>query len=623
MKTIFKISLLLFLVISAVVLSGGFLWVRHEAKPFVAQLNKLEPFLNPVVLHAADGTVVGHLRPFQGRLVDRNDWVELDEVNPFLINALVALEDGRSDFHPGIDPIGVIRAILNTLYGHREGASTLESQVMRNVFDGLYDPYGTGKPFPKLPGLGEGGFGEYRRKALELYLAVAFHQRFDQAGKGKQKVKLAYLNICHFAPERRGVAYAARYYLGKESIALSDPEAILLARSPQRPVILHDVEKWKSVVENAVRDLARNDYINAPDTYELHPSFEFGRGPAIGGKPAVRSNAYLYHAVREAAWALRELQREGRPVLVPGNHVYLTINPEIQKCVYDAILGHVPYGAEAAVVVSDREGNIIALVGGRSSHGSCRATTVWYRGLDSTLKSFIALAAIESGALTLKSRVKDEPLAGQWPRNIGRGWRGSVSIKDAFGPSLNPWAVEYGIKAEADLFEILTRLGIPCPESRVELLGCGQGTTLLNLTAAYSIFLTNGFKPSPGIVGSVTDSDGKPVWGKTPVFLHIASGSTTEKVAVLLEDAVESPRGTAHALDGLVGEPLLAKTGSSRSQKRLQILLPKSGLSIGIHVLADSGDLPAGAETSAVRIAKDFVPRVAAGSRQKQELVKR
>ncbi len=622
MKTLFKVTLFFILITSVVVFTGGFLWVRHEAKPFVAQLNELDPFLNPVVLHAADGTVIGHLRPFQGRLVDRNDWVELYEVNPFLVNTLIALEDGRSDFHLGIDPIGVLRAVLNTILGYREGASTTESQVIRNVFDGHYDPYGTGKPFPKLPGLGEGGFGEYRRKALELYLAVAFHQRFDQAGKGKQKVKLAYLNICHFAPERRGVAYAARYYLGKEPISLSDPESILLARSPQRPVVLHHVEKWKSVVENAVRDLARNDYINAPETYELHPSFEFGRGPAIGGKPSVKKDVYLYHAVGEAAWALRELQREGKPVFAPGNHVYLTIDPKIQKSVYDAIIANVPYGAEAAVVVIDRKGNTTALVGGRSSHGSCRATTV-YRGVDSTLKTFIALAAFQSGALNLESRVRDEPLAGQWPRNIGRGWRGSVSIKEAFGPSLNPWAVEYGIKAEADLFEILTRLGIPCPESRVELLGCGHGTTLLNLTAAYSIFLNNGFRPSPGIVGSVTTSDGKPLWEKAPVFLHIASGIATKKVAVLLEDAVKSPRGTAHALDGLVGEPLLAKTGSSRSQKRLQILLPESGLSIGIHVLADSGDLPRAAETSAVNIAKDLVLRAAGTSKQSRVLTTR
>jgi penicillin-binding protein 1A len=621
MKQFFIRTILLAVVLSVLVFTGGFFWVRHEATPFVAQLDELEPFLNPVVLHAADGTTIGHLRPFQGRFVDRNDWIELDQVNPFLVNTLVALEDGRSDFHPGIDPIGILRAVVNTLLGYREGASTLESQVIRNVFDGYFDPHGTGKPFPKLPGLGEGGIREYRRKAIEIYLAVAFHERFGT--EGKDKVKLAYLNICHFCPERRGVAYSARYYLGKDPRELSDPEAILLARSPQRPVVLRNAVKWKSVVENAVRDLARNDYIDAPETYELHPGFEFGEGPAFGGRPAIRRDAHLYHAVKEAAWVLSELQHEGSPVLAPGNHVQLTIDADLQKCVFDAALRHVPFGAEAAVVVSDRGGKILALVGGRSAHGSCRATTVWYRGLDSTLKSFIVLAAFESGVLTLESRVKDLPLAGRWPRNIGRGWRGSVSIKEAFGPSLNPWAVEYGIKAEAELFEILARLGIPCPESRVELLGCGRGTTLLNLTAAYSIFLNNGFKPSPSIVGSVTTEDGIPVWERVPVLLHVASGSAAKEVAVLLEEAVSNPRGTAHALNGLVADSVLAKTGSSRYQKRLQILLPESGLSIGIHVLADSGDLPVGAQPSAIEIAKDILPKASARSRQKQELVRR
>lgn len=610
MKRFFKRFLLLAFAGSVLVLGGLFLWVRHEAKPFVERLNDLDPFLNPVVLHAADGTAIGHLRPFQGRMVDRNDCVELHEVNPFMVNSLVALEDGRSDYHPGVDPIGVARAAFNSLAGHREGASTLEAQVIRNIFDGQFDPYGTDKPFPKLPGLGEGGFGEYRRKALELYLAVVFHKRFGS--KGKEKVKLAYLNICHFCPERRGVSYAARFYLGKDPGELSDPEAILLARLPQRPVLVRQSGRWREIVESAVRDLARNDYIDASENYELHPSFDFGRGPAFGGRIPARRDLYLYHAVKEAGWALREIHRSD-PAFAPANRVDLTIIPEIQKWAYDAILRHVPHGAEAAVVVLDREGGVVALVGGRSPHGPCRATALSCLGIDSTLKSFIALAAIENGILTLESRVRDEPLAGNWPRNLGRGWKGTVTLKEAFSPSLNPWAVQYGIAAETTLFDILNRLEIPCPKSRVELLGCGQGTTLVNLTAAYSIFLNNGFRPTPGIVRSVSTPDGQRIWKKAPVFLHVANGDSSKKVALLLEDAVENPRGTASALGGLTGEPVLAKTGSSKSQRRLQILLPERGLSIGIHVFSDGGgDLPAGAETSAIKIASDLIPRLAA-----------
>src|SRR4051794_113085 len=74
---------------------------------------------------------------------DGRDWFRLDEerhdvplakISPNLQRAVLAVEDRRFFYHPGIDPVGLLRAVYRDARGAREGASTLTQQLARTVF---------------------------------------------------------------------------------------------------------------------------------------------------------------------------------------------------------------------------------------------------------------------------------------------------------------------------------------------------------------------------------------------------------------------------------------------------------------------------------------------------------
>ena len=88
--------------------------------------------------------------------IDRR-WVELRDVDPKLLDAFIAAEDGRFRSHNGVDGLAVARAALTALrpWGRRSGASTITQQVVKLVY---------GRPLGPLS------------KALELVRAEALER---------------------------------------------------------------------------------------------------------------------------------------------------------------------------------------------------------------------------------------------------------------------------------------------------------------------------------------------------------------------------------------------------------------------------------------------------------------
>lgn len=100
-----------------------------------------------------------------------------------LTQALLAGEDHRYLFHRGVDPIGIARAIVRTLSGRLEGASTLEQQLVRT----LLSDYRI----------------SFRRKAREALIASTLADHFS-----KTEILSAYLSVAHFGYEIRGIQNA-------------------------------------------------------------------------------------------------------------------------------------------------------------------------------------------------------------------------------------------------------------------------------------------------------------------------------------------------------------------------------------------------------------------------------
>lgn len=162
-----------------------------------------------------------------GRLAGENRVVvPFDQVSNHFVNALLAREDTRFYRHHGIDPLGILRAVVRNFLagGLREGASTITQQLARTSF-GL-----EGKTF--------------RRKLLEAALAYRIETELE-----KEEILEAYMNRIYLGAGCYGVEAASQAYFGKPASRMNLAEAAMLAgiiRSPGRFSPLRAPEKSRS-----------------------------------------------------------------------------------------------------------------------------------------------------------------------------------------------------------------------------------------------------------------------------------------------------------------------------------------------------------------------------------------
>ena len=168
----------------------------------------VDPPVTPLMLlRVIEGTVAG--APVG---IDRR-WVDLADVSPHLVRAVIAAEDARFFTHWGIDTTELERAVE---YNDRQdgrrfrGASTITMQCARSVF--------------LWPGR------TWLRKAVEVWLAVAMEQLW-----GKRRILEVYLNVIEWGPGVYGAEAAARRSFGTSAAALDAERAALLAAALPAP----------------------------------------------------------------------------------------------------------------------------------------------------------------------------------------------------------------------------------------------------------------------------------------------------------------------------------------------------------------------------------------------------
>lgn len=145
--------------------------------------------------------------------------VPLDQMSPYIKDAVIAIEDSRFYDHAGVDPQGIVRALVsNVTKGDRQGASTITQQYVTNVINEAR----LSKDRPDEVILsGQKDLGD---KLREMKLALALEKEFS-----KEQILEGYLNIVFFNSDAYGVEAAARYFFSTTAKDLNLPQAALLA----------------------------------------------------------------------------------------------------------------------------------------------------------------------------------------------------------------------------------------------------------------------------------------------------------------------------------------------------------------------------------------------------------
>ena len=269
------LRVVLYLLIAAVVFGiamgiGAYRGIIADT-PDITDSN-ITPLGSATFLYDADGNQMQKLSSVEGNRVN----VSLDEIPLNMQHAIVAIEDSRFYEHNGVDPHGMIRAILVALSSNFEesaGASTITQQLLKNnVFTGW---------------MNESRIQRLKRKIQEQYLAVQLEHSLRDAGRDPKAVILEnYLNTVNFGSGAYGIQTAAQTYFGKDAKDLTLSECAVLAAIPQNPsqynpkiypeenakrmqIVLKYMLKQKYITEDEYQEAMSDDvYSRVQDTDE-------------------------------------------------------------------------------------------------------------------------------------------------------------------------------------------------------------------------------------------------------------------------------------------------------------------------------------------------------------------
>ena len=507
-----------------------------------------------VMLLASDGSVLAERGAFFG------DAVRIDELPPYVPQAIIAIEDRRFYSHYGVDPLGIARALYTNYRAGStvQGGSTLTQQLAKNLFL---------KPERTL-----------ERKLQEMVLAFWLESKYS-----KDEILQLYMNRVYFGAGATGIDKAAQRFFGKSARDVNLSEAAVLAAVLKAPSRYNPIASTKLANQRAREVLS--DMVRAEFITQAQADATKGVTERTADTSYISAKRYVVDWVVES---LPDLIGELRDSVV----IETTIDPYLQEASEKALRdelnknGKKLNATEAAMVVLDTTGAVRAMIGGRSYIKSQfnRAVTA-KRQPGSAFKPFVYLAAIDAG-MTPKTVKVDEPVTfGNWsPDNYKQKYLGPVSLTTALSKSVNTVAAKLAVEVGPDnVAATARRLGISSPLVANASIALGTSeVNLLQLTAAYAPFANGGSGVIPHTVTRITTREGKVLYqrsGGAPG--QVVSFDSLGSMNYMLRQVVED--GTAKAA-AIAGHETAGKTGTSQDYRDAWFVGYTSHLITGVWV---------------------------------------
>jgi len=505
---------------------------------------------------AADGTVLATF------FAENREVVSLDRVSPMMQAAVIATEDKRYYLHGGIDPAGMVRALVkNQLTDSQQGASTLTQQYVKNVL--IETAMREGDTAAAAAAKEAEGVEGYSRKLREAKLAIALEKRMT-----KDEILENYLNIAQFGVATYGVESAAKRYFSKSAVDLTYLEAATIAGITKSPTAfdpVNDPEASQGRRNTVLQLMYEQDVITkaeydagvaTPIADTLHVS-EPQSGCMQAGNVVAGAGYFCDYVTRviqnDPAFGKTAEEREDL-LLRGGLTITTTLDPRLQTAADAEVKAGIPVddpsGLGSAIsAVQPGTGQILAMAQNRNfnnaSDAAGRDTAVNYNASydyggstgfapGSTFKPFTLLEWFKQGhnlnervdgtARTLNENqftacgVKgaNKP----YPVRNAEGGKGIMSVADATKGSVN--LAYLSMAMQLDLCNIMNgaaELGVVKAGGSEANTGTfdaypsgvlgTDSTTPLALAAAYATFASGGTFCSPIAITAVKNADGE------------------------------------------------------------------------------------------------------------------
>ncbi|MBU1176837.1 MAG: PBP1A family penicillin-binding protein [Patescibacteria group bacterium] len=486
--------------------------------------------------------------------------IPFEQIPQSIKDATIVIEDDNFYHHIGIDWKGILRAVLANFRGKKiaQGGSTITQQFIKNAYLG-----------------GPQSERTYTRKIKEAILALIMERKYS-----KDEILNSYLNQVPYGSNAYGIEAASQTFFNKSASELTLAEIALLAALPQAPSYYSPYGSHLDELENR-----KNFILEKMITFGYITEDQANEAKEEKLKYASQMDLKAHHFVTMVQEYLEE--KYGNlytDINMAGLKVQTTLDWDLQQLAEEiitekAIRNEEVYKASnaALVAIDPKTGQVITLVGSKNyDEDQFNIATSPHRQPGSSFKPFAYAAAFKKGftpetiVFDLQTNFGVFGASEYIPRNYDNKFRGPISLRSALAQSINIPAVKILYLAGVDeTIKLAQNMGITTLKDRQRYglsLALGGGEVkLIDETAAYGVFATEGVKYPTNIILKIEDANGDILEKYRENPTRVLDEQTSRQINdILSDDSARAPMFGNHSNLYLPGIPAAVKTGTTQ-----------------------------------------------------------
>lgn len=591
---------------------------------------KVDPPSQSTTILASDGSVIASL------YAENRTKVSLDQMSPYIKDAVIAIEDSRFYEHGGVDTTGIMRALVSTARGNKQGASTITQQYVNNVINSSLEAEGKSDQV-LLNGVNK-GVGD---KLREMKLAIALEKKFT-----KEEILEGYLNIVFFNRDAYGIEAASKFFFSSTAKDLTLPQAALLAglvnspsfydpiTNPENAKVRRDLVLQSMLTQGKIKQADYDAAVATPVETKVTPARQ---GCAYSATAPYFCDYVLHLLLNNPAYGA-DADARVRKVFRGGLTIKTTLDPNAQAVAQAQVEGSAgenpdKWGA-SLVSVQPGSGKIVSMAqntqfleaeGKFNNVINFNVDMKDAKGNDlgglggfqpgSTMKPFTFAQWLNEGKsmnTVLNGAVRKYPLNFRWKntcpspvdgayntaeenlgaakdlQNAEEDWYRPLSVLEGLYNSIN--TITFASAAQVDLCgiqKIVDAVGIhagqtnePVPMTRLSnLIGATQ-TSPLTMASAFATFANDGKYCEPIAIESVTDATGAQLPAQATSCRDAIKPEVARGVTYALQEVLN--RGSGSLIQPRISTrtsfPIAAKTGTNDPNNSTWVVGFTSGL---------------------------------------------
>ncbi|HHF3691876.1 TPA: penicillin-binding protein 1B [Haemophilus influenzae] len=533
--------------------------------------------------------------------------IPLQNYPRLLIDTLILTEDRRFYEHNGINPVGILRALIANIRAGQtvQGGSTLTQQLVKNLFLSRERTI--------------------TRKANEALMSLVLDWRYD-----KNRILETYLNEIYLGQngdtQIHGFELASQFYFGRSIREISLDQIALLVGMVKGPSLYNPWRNPQNALErrNIVLRLMLEHKMIGDELYQL-----LSQRPLGVQKKGQISRKYPAFIQTLQADLRRELGEHKMSSLL-GARIFSTMDLKQQAQAENAVVNTVsqlqlktknPHLESAMIITDYRTGEIRAVVGGlQTQYAGFNRALMAKRQIGSLVKPSIYLTALSNPEqFRLNTLINNQPItinvkgSPPWqPRNYDKKYSGSVMLMDALARSLNIPTVNIGMKVGlSKVIDTQKAMGwdnVEIPKVPAMLLG-SYTISPYDVTKLYQTIANQGGRISLTTVDSITDRQGNLIFQHDKSVKQVVPQEAAFQTLFAMQQTVE--RGTARSLQKDYADLHLAGKTGTTNEARDTWFVGIDGKNISTVWLGrdDNGETKLTGASGALQIYKDYLNR--------------